>query len=450
MPLSRSVSQRLFLLGLLLLATAPLAARAVELAGVRHWSAPEYTRIVIDLTGPAKFQHRAMADPPRIVVEVDGRFGFPLDEMTVGTEIIERIRFNALGKSQRAQIVIDLASMRPYDVFLAEAHEDKPERIVVDVKHLTAARDPDALAGESAPSEARESRRIGPESVGDFLIMIDPGHGGEDPGRRNPGGLEEKDLALQFSIDLQRAINARAGYQAALTRTGDYFVSLGRRRQISEQKGAHLYVSVHFNAAPSKSARGTEIFFVSLEGATDRVLKELEDVENSADLVGGLPPTDATTSSDLAKMLVDLRQNDCVERSQRLATHLTDRVDRVRGVETRRVKQAGFAVLKSLFIPAVLVEVGFLSNAEDVRFVRSTENRRRYVDALADGIVAYCEEVEIPRIGWKIHTVARGETLTSIAARYQMEVAALRVANGIPDGSSTTVKEGRRLRVKGG
>jgi N-acetylmuramoyl-L-alanine amidase len=442
---------RSLLLALLVSTIAAPPARAVELSGVRHWSSPEYTRIVIDLSGLAQFRQRTMEDPPRIVVEVeDGRFAFPPDEMTVGEEVIRSIRFNPLKKSRLAQIVIDLAVMRPYDVFLLEAHEDKPARIVVDVKHPAPSRDPGTIAGEPGSSGARAARRIGPESVGDFLVMIDPGHGGEDPGRRNPGGLKEKDLALQFAKDLKRSIDARPGYRAELTRTGDYFVSLGRRRQISEEKGAHLYVSLHFNAAPSRTARGTEIFFVSLEGATDRALKELEDVENSADLVGGLPPTDETTSDDLAKMLVDLRQNDSVERSQRLATVLTDKVDRVKGVETRRVKQAAFAVLKSLFIPAVLVEIGFLSNAEDTRFVRSTENRRRYVDALADGVVAYCEEVEIPRIGWKMHTVAKGETLGSIAARYRMDVAALCVANGIPEGAGTGVKEGRRLRVKGG
>ncbi len=423
----------------------------MELTGVRHWSAPEYTRIVVDLSELAAFRQRTMEDPPRVVVEVeDARFAFPLDELTVGGEIIHRIRFNPLAKARRAQVVIDLAVMRPYDVFLLEAHDDKPARIVVDIKHPAPSRDPGTIAGEDTTVATRTARRIGPQSVGDFLVMIDPGHGGEDPGRRNPGGLKEKDLALQFAKDLKRAIDARGGYRAELTRTGDYFVSLGRRREISEEKGAHLYVSLHFNSAPSKSARGTEIFFVSLEGATDRALKELEDVENSADLVGGLPPTDQGTSDDLAKMLVDLRQNDSVERSQRLATVLTDKVDRVRGVETRRVKQAAFAVLKSLFIPAVLVEVGFLSNAEDTRFVRSTENRRRYVDALADGIVAYCEEVEIPRIGWKMHTVARGETLNSIAAHYGMNIVALRLANGIPDGRDAAVKEGRKLRVKGG
>jgi N-acetylmuramoyl-L-alanine amidase len=278
--------------------------------------------------------------------------------------------------------------------------------------------------------------------------MIDPGHGGEDYGRRNPDGLREKDLALQFAKALQQEIEGRPGYRAELTRKGDFFVSLADRRKIAEDAGAHLFVSLHLNAAPSRKARGTEVFFVSLQGATDRALKELEEIENSADLAGGILPIETETSPDVAKMLVDLRQNDSVERSQRLATLLTDNVERVRGMETRRVKQAGFAVLKSLFIPAVLVEIGFLTNPDDLRFVRSRSHREQYVEALADGIVSYCEEIEIPRVGWKMHTVSPGETISGIASHYSMDESALRRANGIPDGKDGRDFTGKKLRVR--
>lgn len=430
------------------------SAASVEVVGARHWIAPDHTRIVVDLSGESTWRHHVRENPTRIVVEIDdARFAKQLDPVDVAGGVIERVRFNTLSKSHRAQIVVDLSEILPYDVFFLRKVDSKPDRLVIDIRHPGRGVTPSPTASadsarNTAPLAPRTSRRIGPESFGDFLVMVDAGHGGEDPGRRNPGGVREKDLALEFAKALKDEIDRRPGFRAELTRDGDYFVSLERRRRLSEEKGAHLYVSVHFNAAPSKAARGTEIFFVSLEGATDRALKELEDVENSADLVGGLPPSDATTSNDLAKMIVDLRQNDSVERSQRLATLLTDKVEHVKGIETRRVKQAGFAVLKSLFIPAVLVEVGFLTNDHDVRFVRSKSNRANYVRALADGVVAYCEEIEIPRIGWRMHTVAKGETLTSIASKYGMETAALRQANGIGVGAETTIREARRLRVK--
>jgi N-acetylmuramoyl-L-alanine amidase len=291
----------------------------------------------------------------------------------------------------------------------------------------------------------QSERSIGPERFGDFVVVIDPGHGGEDPGRRNPGGLREKDLALTFAREIQREISSRRGYRAELTRDGDYFLSLRRRREIAEERGAHLFVSLHFNAAPARSARGTEVFFVSLRGAEDRATAELVRAENAADLVGGVPPNNADTSTTVARMLVDLRQHDCVERSQRLATLITDNLTGLRGVHTRRVQQAGFAVLKSFFIPAVLVEAGFLTNDHDVGFFRAPANRARYAESLVDGIVMYCEEVEIPRLGWKMHTVSTGESLARIASTYAMDIDTLRSANNL---ANDQIHAGQRLRVR--
>jgi N-acetylmuramoyl-L-alanine amidase len=422
-------------------ALAPDSARASDLLAVRHWSAPDHTRIVIDLSGGAPYLHRELEDPPRIAVDVDGgRFRFPTTDVPIEDGIVKRLRFNVLSQGGKAQVVLDLERETRYDVFALERFEDKPDRIVIDVKR--------AVSAVPVPVPRREPRPeqiIGPETFGDFLIMIDPGHGGEDTGRRNPDGVKEKNLALEFSEALAAEINSRRGYRAELTRRGDYFVSLARRREIAEERGAHLFISIHFNAAPAASARGTEVFFVSLTGADSRATKELEVTENSADLVGGVPPTDRETEGQVARMLVNLRQNDSVERSQRLATAVTDHVDRVRGIETRKVKQAGFAVLKSLFIPAILVEVGFLTNRDDVRFVRSEANRTRYVAALADGIEEYVEDVEVPRLGWRIHTVNRGETLSQIAGAYAMDVQALRGANGLP---GDRIYPGQKLRVR--
>ena len=425
-------------------AFAPGPAAATDVQAVRFWSAPDHTRIVVDLSEPCSYRHLTLDSPPRVVVDIDGAaFRFPTDDIAVNDGLVKQIRFGLpSGPGKAGRIVLDLDVAARYDVFELEKVEDLPDRLVLDVKRPSSAGPAPGAPEEPRP---RVERRIGPDAVGDFLIMVDPGHGGEDAGRRNPDGLKEKHLALDFAKALAADIERRPGYRAALTRTGDYFVPLGKRRAIAEEKRAHLFVSIHFNAAPSSQARGTEIFFVSLKGADDRATRELEDVENSADLVGGLPPGDRKTSENLARMLVDLRQADTVERSQQLAVHMNDEVARIRSVKTRTVKQAGFAVLKQLFIPAALVEVAFLSNKEDVRFAKSAENRDAFVHALADGIVDYCEEVEIPRMGWRMHTVARGESLTQIAAAYSMSVDSLCAANGINGG---LVKPGQRLRVK--
>jgi N-acetylmuramoyl-L-alanine amidase len=430
------------LLGLVLLAAAlPVSeAQATKILEVRHWSAPDHTRLVIDLSEPAQYRHVAFQDPPRIAIEITGgRWRISTEPVRIDDGLVRGIRYNMLREKNKAQIVIDLEVETRYDVFALEKFEDKPDRIVVDVKR------PFDRIVRTDPVPKRDENIIGPDRFGDFVIMVDPGHGGEDAGRRNPGGVKEKDLALAFSRALVNEINRRDGFRAELTRTGDYFVSLAQRRKRAEELGAHLFVSVHFNAAPARSARGTEVFFVSLQGAESRATRELVRVENDADLVGGLPPNDRETTDDLARMIVDLRQHDSVQRSERLATIVTDEVRKLRALPARSVKQAGFAVLKSLFIPAVLIEVGFLTNADDVRYLRSEGNRERYVHALAEGIAAYCEEVEVPRLGWRIHTVNRGETLTAIASTYAMDLDMLRGANGI---SGTEIRVGQKLRVR--
>jgi N-acetylmuramoyl-L-alanine amidase len=411
----------------------------VDLLAVRHWSAPDHTRIVVDLSDGASYVHRELEDPPRVAVDVTGgRFRIPQHPIEIGDGLVKRVRFNELNSIGKVQVVLDLEVSARYDVFVLEKIEEKPDRIVIDVKR------PSALPPLHS-DRPKVEHRIGPESFGDFLIMVDPGHGGEDSGRRNPDGLREKNLALEFSRALVEEINSRRGFHAELTRNGDYFVSLKRRRDIAEERGAHLFVSIHFNAAESRAARGTEVFFVSLSGAEDRKTRELVQSENSADLVGGIPPNDDNTTDHLAQMLVDLRQADSVERSQQLAVTLTDHVGRIQGLPTRNVKQAGFAVLKSLFIPAVLVEVGFLTNKDDLRFAKSSRSRDQFVESITDGLVQYCERVEIPRLGWKIHTVSSGESLSAIASNYAMNVEALKQANHL---NGEGIRPGQKLRVR--
>ena len=414
-------------------------ADASQLRAVRHWSAPDHTRIVIDLSEPGGYTHRTLSDPPRIAVDISGgSFDMSTNEIPIGDGLIERIRFNRLSKSGKAQVVLDLVQESRYDVFALEPVKQKPDRIVIDVKRPLALREP-------VPTRPPKEQLIESGKVGDFLVMVDPGHGGEDPGRMNPDGLKEKDLALDISRAIVREINKKPGIRAELTRTGDYFISLGKRRKIAEQRGADLFVSMHYNSAPSRKARGTEVFFVSLRGAEDRETRELERVENSADLVGGVPARDEETMDDVARMIIDLRQSDSVERSQQLAIEITDEVRRNTGMPTRNVKQAAFAVLKSLFIPAVLVEVGFLTNKSDLRYVRSDRNRDQYARAVANGIERYVRGVEMPRVGWRIHTVSRGESLSGIAAQYAMAVDALREANSI---QGDKIRVGQQLRVR--
>ena len=177
---------------------------------------------------------------------------------------------------------------------------------------------------------------------------------------------------------------------ALLTRDGDFFIPLRQRYRIAEQAKADLFISLHANSSPRRgSGSGTEVFFLSLRGATDQATKDLADMENAADLVGGVP---AQAEDDLVSILYDVKRSSALQQSQLLATTLLDHVTRDQRLGERGVKQAGFVVLKSVEFPSVLVETAFINNPVEARLLASEEFQRQLARQLAAGVCAYLEK----------------------------------------------------------
>jgi N-acetylmuramoyl-L-alanine amidase len=422
------------------LASHGQAAAAQRVAAVRHWTAPDHTRIVVDLTEAADYSTRVATGPDRIVVFiVSARLGESAAPVTVGDGLVERVRLNQLERG--AQVVVDLSRASAHNVFDLKPYAGKPHRVVIDVF-----REGSGTAASASP-QAATPPRTAPAAVSERAVrtvVIDAGHGGEDPGAIGSGKLAEKDVALDIAKKLATALDARPGIDVRMTRLGDYGVSLGRRRQIARQGECELFVSIHANSAPNRDAHGTEVFFLSPRGASDQKARELESRENAADLVGGVSPD---ADEDVLSILVDLKTADSVEKSADLAELVSAELDRC-GVSVCAVKQAGFVVLKSLEMPSVLVEVGFLTNKGDRKKLASGEYRTEYAECLAGAIAAYFERYEpVAGIGGS-HRVAPGETLWSIARRYGMTVEELRRANRLRD--DATIKVGQDLVVRGG
>jgi N-acetylmuramoyl-L-alanine amidase len=357
-----------------------VVAATLRLAKLRHWSAPDHTRIVLDLDAPAKFETQKFTDPARVVLEIPGAAADGDFTVSVRDGLVEEIRVQTLGGSLVVQAVLarDAAgvafSLPPNSG--GEAH-----RVVLDVrKRFT---EQETRAQENEVESVRKS--------GDIVIAIDPGHGGNDPGcigRDARGGpLYERDVALAVARELGRAIAARPGMRAVLTRDKDYFVPLGRRQQIAQRWGAQLFVSIHCNSAASRAARGSEVFFVSLQGAADKAERELIDRENAADLVGGVAPEDVQTP--LVDILMNLKQNEAMRRSERLGEIMLRRLERVPGNTIRGLKQGPLAVLKSITCPSVLVELGFMTNKADVKLLADRDAQRAYASTLAAGVEEY-------------------------------------------------------------
>jgi len=220
-----------------------------------------------------------------------------------------------------------------------------------------------------------------------FVIAIDAGHGGDDPGAMGKKGVREKDVVLQIAKRLMRLINNEPGMDAVMVRKGDYFIELRDRMALARKEGADLFISIHADAFHHPRAKGASVFVLSERGSSSEAARWLADHENRADLVGGVSLNDK--SNTLASVLLDLSQTASSAASMELADYLLQSLGRVSPLHRARVEQAGFMVLKSPDIPSVLVETGFISNPEGERFLNTPHSQEKLAEALLDGLRRY-------------------------------------------------------------
>ncbi|MFB3910056.1 MAG: N-acetylmuramoyl-L-alanine amidase, partial [Candidatus Eisenbacteria bacterium] len=224
-----------------------------------------------------------------------------------------------------------------------------------------------------------------PRKTGPWRILIDPGHGGHDPGAQRKG-IREKEVVLDVARRLEKILDGTPDFEAKLTRADDRFVGLVQRRKEAETYQADAFISIHVNAAKASKAIGVEVFFLSLRGASDQASSELARLENEAD-----PDWVVEEDSQLQDLPFgfDLRQSDTILRSSRLAEAVLDRLDRSNLAASRGVKQAGFAVLKSFQVPSILVETGFLSNPGEAKRLQDPAHRQKLAECIAQGTIEY-------------------------------------------------------------
>lgn len=398
--------------GVCLAAWPALAENGPTVLRIRFFSGPDKTRVVLDLDRPASFEVREIKSPDRLVINLPRCTFAHSSSITVGDELIRRIRRNP-GK-KRAQVVVDLKGEVQFKTFSIPPGNNRNHRVVLDIMHPadhTTAAPMVALK----PAEIMKDDQI-------YTVVIDPGHGGLDPGAIR-GKIQEKDVVLDVSLELARLLNSLPGYRAVLTRDADYYPSLGRRVEMAAEKNGDLFLSVHCNTHNRKNVGGMEVYFLSLQGATDREARELADKENAADLVG----LDSTERYDdlVVNILMDMRMTMVLHDSARLAEHLLQSADASAVVKKRKAKQAGFQVLRSLAMPSALVEIAYLSNADDMKVLRSDKGRDELAAVLAKGIVAWRHDQaalallksDEPLSWHKQYAVRQGDSLWGLARR---------------------------------
>lgn len=245
-----------------------------------------------------------------------------------------------------------------------------------------------ATANDKSPKKPEAPAIIaGKRPLRPFMVVVDPGHGGEDPGAIGPRGTREKDIVLSISRQLRNRFEDDVRFRIALTRDGDFFVPLNHRVQRARTLKADLFISVHADAFVQPQANGSSVFALSERGATSTAAKWLANKENDADLIGGINLN--TRDSGLARILLDLSQTAQINDSLRVGRYMLSELGEVNRLHKPQVEQAGFAVLKAPDIPSILIETAFISNPEEERKLRDPIYQAKMADAMADGIRTY-------------------------------------------------------------
>ena len=394
----------------------------------RIWPANEYTRVTFESPAALKYQTFFVKDPARLVIDIENiEMGPALkelaDKISKDDPYIESIRvatnrpnvirvvlglktevkpqvFAVLPAGEfQHRLMLDIYPAKPVDPMLALFNEDvagfgrdlaAPDKIkpVPDL----AKGDPALVSKDSTIDKSATDTNTKPgtpktKQPRPFVIVLDPGHGGEDPGAIGRRGTREKDIVLIIARKLKEVLGEDPQYRVALTRDADFFVPLHLRVQRARRLKADLFVSVHADAFVMPQANGSSVFALSEGGATSTAAKWLANKENDADLIGGVNLN--VHDSNLARTLLDLSQTAQISDSLKVGKMVLAELGGFSRLHKSRVEQAGFAVLKAPDIPSILIETAFISNPDEEKKLRDPDYQDKLAEAIADGIRAY-------------------------------------------------------------
>lgn len=437
---------------------AQTAGEANRITDIRFWQSPEEAQIVVDL-GAAPSRVSALGQLPDDTYFFDiadlhfrpGRQRYPLNNAALGV-----ITFQEDGRGGVRVYFKVPTGIRPR-LFVLPATAPKPDRVVLLL------REPQERQLERELLNRAEADRL--RLAGVQVVVLDPGHGGEDPGATH-GGIVEKHLVLGVAKMVKAYFDRDPAFKAVLSRTGDYIIPLEQRPQIAEQLGAQVFVSIHANYNRRTALFGSEVYYESYRGAVGEAERLLAESENSQDALGGVetvahPPT--------SKQAIVAAQASIMDRSRQLAEAIERRLATSPGLTSRGVRRAGFRVLHSLALPSVLVELAYTSNPGDAALLRNENARWRYAYAIYRGIrdfvftrrqggvdAAYIDYLQHAPANagrgrggsGQAYKIRAGDTLSSIAARFKVSVADLARANRLSRESRLRV--GQTLRIPGG
>jgi len=431
---------RRILLTVVLLLSGALAWAGTTVEDIRVWAEDGRTRVVLDLSRPADHKIFTLRGPDRLVIDLDnGRLSSSIKKMPGGSGSVSAIRSGVRANGQ-LRVVIDLSETVRSRSFTAGPNSKYGDRLVIDLQRYN------NLTTVKRASEKYVRGR-------DVVIAVDAGHGGHDPGAVGRGKTKEKDVALAISRLLAQRIDAEQGMKAVMVRNSDRYVDHRARMEVARRNKADLFISIHADAVDDRRANGASVYALSLKGASDEAAERLAQRENAASRIGSVSLADK--DEVLASVLLDLSQNAALGASLDVGDDVIKQLAGIGKVHRRSVQQAGFLVLKSPDVPSILVETAYISNPAEEKKLRSSSHQNKLANAIMIGVRSYFYDNPPPDTHIALnqtkyekervsHIIARGDTLSEIAERYQVSMAALRSANKL---ASDNVRIGQKLKI---
>ncbi|WP_094751524.1 LysM peptidoglycan-binding domain-containing protein [Psychromonas sp. CD1] len=412
-----------------------------KLNSVRSWPSPDNTRVVLDLSKQARYSIHYLKKPDRLVIDLKSTTSvLDFKKIKHTGPLVKNIRRSITRQSGVYRLVIDLKQASKAVVFSLSPEPPYGHRLVIDLPYKKTIK--------TKPEKV--IRKITP--VGrNVIIAVDAGHGGEDPGAS--GRLtQEKKITLQIAQRLKRRIDQQKGMSAILIRTGDYYINLNKRSELAHQGKADFLVSIHADGFTSSQPSGASVWILSDRRANSEMGRRMERHEVHSELLGGIGNIKNESSSVpfLNKMFFDMSKSNSMLVAEEVAYNVVAELNKITKLHKKKPESASLAVLKSPYIPSILVEAGFITNYREERLLGQASYQNKVANAIFNAI--YKHFIDSPphdslfaqRRRTIKHTVRSGESLSNIAQRYSIPLLQLKSYNNL---HSNRLKIGQTLKI---
>lgn len=362
----------------------PFSVSATQIRNARLWRSDDKLRLVFDLSGSVSYKTFTLSAPERLIIDMSGAsLSGDFSQLALSGTPIRSIRSGHFGQGN-TRIVLDLSSPVQLNSFLLAPQDGQGHRLVLDL--MSASAGVPASVPRETPQEKSHPKR-------DIMVVVDPGHGGKDPGAIGAKGEREKDVVLSIAQLLARRLKREEGFDVKLVRNDDFFVPLRKRVEIARQHKADMFISVHADAAPRLTASGASVYCLSEGGATSATARFMAQRENGVDLLGATSLLNLKDKDPmLAGVILDMSMNATIAASLQLGNTVLGSLAGITTLHQKRVEQAGFAVLKSPDVPSILVETGFISNPRDSQRLVTARHQQAVADGLFEGLQRYFQK----------------------------------------------------------